>query len=87
MREIKTQVFLSDCLDVLKNFPDNCIELIFTLPPYADRRKHTYGGIKPEEYVDWFLLRSEQFLRVLKPDGTFILNIKEKAENGESILM
>lgn len=33
MREIKTQVFLSDCLDVLKNFPDNCIELIFTSPP------------------------------------------------------
>jgi hypothetical protein len=33
--------------------------------------------------VAWFLPRSEQFLRVLKPSGTFILNIKEKAENGE----
>src|SRR6185437_2009125 len=47
------------------------------------RRKHTYGGSSPEKYVEWFLPRSEQFLRVLKPTGTFILNIKEKAENGE----
>ena len=54
-----------------------------TSPPYADRRKNTYGGIAPEKYVEWFLPRSEQFLRVLKPTGTFILNIKEKAENGE----
>lgn len=83
MREIKTQVFLGDCRDVLKNFENDNIDLIFTSPPYADRRIHTYGGIKPEEYIEWFLSRSEQFLRVLKPEGTFILNIKEKAENGE----
>ncbi len=63
--------------------PDNTFDLIVTSPPYADRRKHTYGGVAPEKYVEWFLPRSEQFLRVLKPTGTFILNIKEKAENGE----
>ena len=83
MKKIKTQILLGDCRDVLKDFSSNCIDLIFTSPPYADRRIHTYGGIKPEDYVDWFLLRSELFLRVLKPEGTFILNIKEKAENGE----
>lgn len=83
MKEIKAQIFLGDCKDILKDFKNDCIDLIFTSPPYADRRKHTYGGIKPEEYVEWFLPRSEQFLRVLKPGGTFILNIKEKAEKGE----
>lgn len=83
MKEIKTQIFLGDCKDILKNFENDCIDLIFTSPPYADRRKHTYGGIKPEEYVEWFLQRSKQFLRVLKPEGAFILNIKEKAEKGE----
>lgn len=83
MKKIETQILLGDCKDILRNFGDNRIDLIFTSPPYADRRAHTYGGIKPEEYVDWFLWRSEQFLRVLKPEGTFILNIKEKAENGE----
>jgi len=83
MKEIKMQIFLGDCKNVLRGFENGCIDLIFTSPPYADRRKHTYGGIKPEKYVEWFLPKSEQFLRVLKPSGTFILNIKEKAENGE----
>ncbi len=83
MKKIETQIFLGDCKDILKDFENDSVDLIFTSPPYADRRVHTYGGIKPEEYVDWFLSRSEQFLRVLKPGGTFILNIKEKAEKGE----
>jgi DNA modification methylase len=66
-----------------KQASDNSIDLIITSPPYADRRAHTYGGVKPEQYVEWFLPRSEEFLRVLKPTGSFVLNIKEKAENGE----
>jgi site-specific DNA-methyltransferase (adenine-specific) len=72
-----------DCLEVLKEIEDERFDLIFTSPPYADRRVKTYGGIKAEQYVEWFIARSEQFLRVLKPTGTFVLNIKEKVENGE----
>ena len=74
---------LGDSKELLKDIPDNSIDLIFTSPPYADRRKNTYGGIEPAKYVEWFLPISIELLRVLKPDGTFILNIKEKAENGE----
>jgi len=80
---ITTDIFEGDCLDVLSGFPADYFDLIVTSPPYADRRKNTYGGIAPEEYVDWFLPRSAQMLRVLKSTGSFILNIKEKAENGE----
>lgn len=83
MRQIRSEIILGDCREALKGLDDNSIDLIFTSPPYADRRIHSYGGIKPEEYVDWFLPIGENLLRVLKPDGTFILNIKEKAENGE----
>lgn len=72
-----------DCAEVLQRYPDDFFDLIVTSPPYADRRRHTYGGIKPEQYVDWFLVRSEQFLRVLRQSGSFVLNIKENAENGE----
>ena len=72
-----------DCEEVLKAFPDNCIDLIFTSPPYADQRQTTYGGVSPDEYVEWFLPKAQQFLRVLKPTGTFILNIKERVVNGE----
>ena len=77
------RIIQGDCEQVLKEFPDNYIDLIFTSPPYADQRKTTYGGVKPAEYVDWFLPKAEQFLRVLKPTGTFILNIKERVVNGE----
>jgi site-specific DNA-methyltransferase (adenine-specific) len=77
------KIFLGDCGEVLQDFPDNSIDLIFTSPPYADQRKKTYGGISPNEYVNWFLPRADQFLRVLKPTGTFILNIKERVVSGE----
>lgn len=68
---------------MLAELPDNSVDLIFTSPPYADQRKNTYGGIHPDNYVEWFLPISEQLLRVLKSDGTFVLNIKEKVVNGE----
>lgn len=83
MKKIVTDIRHGDCLEVLKNFEDNTFDLLVTSPPYADSRSKTYGGIKPDKYVEWFLPRSEQFLRVLKPTGTFVLNIKEKAVNGE----
>jgi len=80
---VETKILQGDCKDALRCFPDDAFDLIITSPPYADRRQNTYGGVKPEDYVAWFLPRSEQFLRVLKPTGSFVLNIKEKAENGE----
>ncbi len=79
----ENQLFCGDCLDVLQSIPDESIDLIFTSPPYADQRKNTYGGIAPDEYVAWFLPRAAQLQRVLKPTGTFILNIKERVVNGE----
>lgn len=72
-----------DCLEILKDYPDDSFNLIVTSPPYADSRSKTYGGIPPNKYVDWFLPRSREFLRVLKPSGTFVLNIKEKVVDGE----
>ena len=83
MNAIKTDLYLGDCLHVLSKFDTDSYDLIVTSPPYADRRSKTYGGIKPDQYVEWFLPRAAEFLRVLKPSGTFILNIKEKAVNGE----
>lgn len=79
----KPQIILGDCKDKLKDLPDDSIQLIFTSPPYADQRKRTYGGIHPDDYVEWFLPISEQLLRVLHPRGTFVLNIKEKVVSGE----
>lgn len=81
--EIFTDIYLGDSKEKLQLLPDNSVDLIVTSPPYADQRKSTYGGIHPDKYVEWFLPISEQLLRVLKPTGTFILNIKEKVVAGE----
>ena len=81
--EINTELLSGDCKEELRKLPENSVDLIFTSPPYADQRKKTYGGIHPDNYVEWFLPTTEQLLRVLKPTGTFILNIKEKVVNGE----
>jgi len=81
--EIFTDIHLGDCKDKLKLLADNSVDLIITSPPYADQRKDTYGGIHPDKYVEWFLPISKQLLRVLRPTGTFILNIKEKVVAGE----
>lgn len=83
MRKIESTILVGDCANALLDYPDNFFDLIITSPPYADSRKTTYGGIEPSKYVEWFLPKSEQFFRVLKPTGTFILNIKEKVEQGE----
>jgi len=77
------RLFEGDCEEALKDFPDNSIDLIFTSPPYADQRQKIYGGVSPDHYVDWFLGKAAQFRRVLKPTGTFILNIKERVVDGE----
>ena len=80
---ITTNILSGDCLEKLKELPNSSVDLIITSPPYADQRKNTYGGIKPEKYVSWFLPITAELFRVLKNDGTFILNIKEKVQNGE----
>ena len=79
-------IYDGDCLDYLRDnlcLPDESIDLVITSPPYADRRISSYGGIHPDKYVEWFLPISEQLFRVLKPTGSFILNIKENVKNGE----
>ena len=83
MMSSDVKILLGDCAEQLAQLDNDSVQLIFTSPPYADQRKKTYGGIHPDQYVDWFLPISDELRRVLKPRGTFILNIKEKAVNGE----
>jgi len=64
----KNIIICGDSLSVLKNYPENFFDLIITSPPYADQRKKTYGGVSPDEYVDWFLPISQQLFRVLKSE-------------------
>jgi site-specific DNA-methyltransferase (adenine-specific) len=80
------KIYLGDCRALLldtKLFPDKSVNLIVTSPPYADKRKDTYGGVHPKKYVEWFLPIAKELKRILTDDGSFILNIKEHPKNGE----
>ena len=80
---MRNTLHYGDCLNVMREMPDECVDLIITSPPYANQRAASYGGVRPDEYVEWFLPIAAELRRVLKKTGTFILNIKEPAVNGE----
>jgi len=80
---IPIDILEGDCLLRLAALADESIDLIITSPPYADQRKSTYGGVAPDDYIAWFIPIARELFRVLKPTGTFILNIKEKVVDGQ----
>ena len=77
------QIINADCLDELKKFPPESIDLVVTSPPYAGKRGDDYDTKPIKGYNDWFLEITEELYRVLKPSGSFVLNIKEPAVKGE----
>jgi len=82
--EAGAAIFLGDCTEVIaRNIPAQSVNMIVTSPPYADQRSGNYGGIHPDRYVEWFLPKARAFKDCLAPDGSFVLNIKEKAVGGE----
>jgi site-specific DNA-methyltransferase (adenine-specific) len=77
-------ILTGDCFNLIKDIPDNSIDLIITSPPYADIVNYgkNISIQKPEEYCDWLLPLFNDIYRVLKPSGSFILNINDTCKNG-----
>lgn len=75
---------LGDCFDLIKDLPDNSVDLVITSPPYADIVNYgkNISIKKPNEYCDWILPLFNEIQRVLKPSGSFILNINDNCSNG-----
>lgn len=63
-------------LDVLESeFPEKSVNLIMTSPPFGLVRKKEYGNPDAEEFVDWFRPFAEAFKRVLRDDGSLVIDI------------
>lgn len=77
------KAYCANCLDVLKNIHSGSIDLVITSPPFALRRKKSYGNVSAEEYCEWFWPYTEAISRVLKPRGSFVLDIGGSWNKGE----
>lgn len=77
------RAYCTDALEALKSLKPECVDLVITSPPFALRRKKSYGNVSPEEYGDWFWPFAEAIFRVLKPRGSFVLDIGGSWNKGE----
>ena len=67
--------YVGDSLDLMAALPAGSIGAVVTSPPYALHFKKEYGNVDKRDYVEWFLPFAREIKRVLKPDGSFALNI------------
>lgn len=79
------QAYCADGLEFLPTLPDASVDLVVTSPPYALHFKKEYGNADQKEYVRWFLPFAEQIKRLLKPDGSFVLNVGGAWEPGAPV--
>jgi len=77
------RAYCADCLEVLRDIPTKSIDLVITSPPFALRRKKSYGNVSAEEYCEWFWPYAMAIFQVLKPRGSFVLDIGGSWNKGE----
>ncbi len=85
--EIIEPLFIcGDSFDILKSFPDNCIDMTMTSPPYWGKREYESAdsiGLEDSynDYIENLLNIFSELYRVLKPSGSFWLNIGDTYAN------
>lgn len=68
-------ILQGDCLEVLSQCESNTVDLIMTSPPFGLVRKKDYGNVAAEEYIDWFQPFGAEFHRILKENGSLVIDI------------
>ncbi|MBZ0270419.1 site-specific DNA-methyltransferase [bacterium] len=68
-------LYCADSLDFMKQIQDNSVDLVVTSPPYALHFKKEYGNVDQREYAEWFLPFASEIKRIIKPSGSFVLNL------------
>ncbi|NRB07075.1 MAG: site-specific DNA-methyltransferase [Richelia sp.] len=77
--------FLGDSLELLKQLPDQSINLVLTSPPFPLQRKKEYGNKNQEEYVEWLGQFAAIVYQKLKDDGSFVLDLGGSYEKGKPV--
>ncbi|HPQ07720.1 MAG TPA: site-specific DNA-methyltransferase [Bacteroidia bacterium] len=77
MEEFRNKVFNEDVLKILKQMPDNSVDMVYGDPDYNVGINYAGKNYtkKWNEYIDWYIELTRESLRVLKPTGNlFMMN-------------
>lgn len=78
IREIENKILIGDCLDIIKNIPDNSVDMSFADPPFNLKKKYNHyeDSKEKEEYLEWCNQWIKEMVRITKNSGSiFIHNI------------
>jgi len=69
------RIYHADALNLMATMEDQSVNLIVTSPPFGLVRKKDYGNVDADEYLDWFRPFAVQFKRILRPNGSLVIDI------------
>lgn len=78
----KGKAIIGDSLELMKELPDNSINLVITSPPFALSRPKEYGNKNQEEYIDCILKFTKEVKRVITLDGSFVIDLGGAYQKG-----
>jgi len=66
------KVYHGDCIEIMKQLPDECVDLIFADPPFniGVRYDKWKDNLKYEEYLQWSESWLKEAYRLLKKNGS-----------------
>src|SRR5690349_20770553 len=77
------RAYIGDSVEFMGKLPHESVDLVMTSPPFALLRKKDYGNVEHHAYIDWFVPFAQEIRRVLKPTGSFVLDIGGTWNRGE----
>jgi len=77
--------YCGDALELLRSMPAETVDLVMTSPPFALQRQKEYGNVDQDEYVDWLLAFAGEVKRVVKPTGSFVLDLGGAYRKGRPV--
>lgn len=69
------KIYNQDSVELMSSLEDESVNLIMTSPPFGLVRKKDYGNADAHDYLDWFRPFAEQFNRILKDNGSLVIDI------------
>lgn len=76
---------LNDSLAEMKKMKADSVDLVITSPPFALLRVKEYGNESQDEYVDWLAQFGKEVHRILKPTGSFVLDLGGAYQRGKPV--